>query len=323
MMTPIEAIEGVPTNVWLTSFYGFDPSRWGFLGFSNSGQRDHFVRETKPGALVVIYGHKSKAPKEQQGQIIGIQQVSHRVNFAKSYMDPVAWIKKENDAETKGKWDLAVKATRAWHVTPESYVSVDEFADETYSTGRAQAIGSLGMRLTANEAKRLLDLVLVETSVFGEIPIDAASPVEGALLLRTSKPGPVSQTGHFTREAEGPKQNYILRLNGDPEAFLGRPAGGKYIVKIGFSVSPLSRRDTLNAALPAGIFSWAALHSNDLDGEKPYPSSKSALAGEAEMKKILENDGEWLGGEFFLASISTIQMAWSAGKKIARGFPSA
>ena len=322
-MTPIEAIEASPPNVWLTSFYGFDPSRWGFLGFSNSGQRDHFVRETKPGALVVIYGHKSKAPKDQQGQIIGIQQVSHRVNFAKAYMDPIAWARKESDVETKGKWDLAVKATRAWHVAPESYVSVDAFADETYSTGRAQVIGSLGMRLTEKEAKWLLDLILVETSIFGEIPIDAASPVEGNLLLRSSKPGPVSQTGHFTREAEGPKQNYILKLSGDPAAFLGRPANGQCIVKVGFSVSPLSRRDTLNAALPSGVFSWSAMHSNDIDGEGPYPSSKHALAGEAEMKRVLENHGHSLGGEFFLASPSAIQDAWTLGKKVAKGFPSA
>ena len=55
MMTPIEAIEASPPNVWLTSFYGFvlllGGGSW---GSPNSGQRDHFVRETKPGALVVI-----------------------------------------------------------------------------------------------------------------------------------------------------------------------------------------------------------------------------------------------------------------------------
>ena len=78
MMTPAEAIAADPPNVWLTNFYGFDADKWGFLGFSSTGQRDHFVRETKPGCLVVIYGHKSKASEAQRGQVIGIQQVSPR-----------------------------------------------------------------------------------------------------------------------------------------------------------------------------------------------------------------------------------------------------
>lgn len=31
IMTPLEAIERDPSNVWLTSFYGFAPRNWGFL----------------------------------------------------------------------------------------------------------------------------------------------------------------------------------------------------------------------------------------------------------------------------------------------------
>ena len=179
MMSPDEAIHAEPPNVWLTAFYGFTPERWGFLGFSSTGQRDHFVRETQPGALVVIYGHKARASDAQRGQVIGIQQVSHRVNYAKAFMDPVEWAAKEADAESRGKWDLAVKAIRAWRVAPESYVPIDTFADESYSIDRAQHIGAQGVRLTTREAARLLDLTLVETSVFGEIAVDAASPVEG------------------------------------------------------------------------------------------------------------------------------------------------
>lgn len=31
IMAPIDAIMREPPNVWLTSFYGFDPGNWGFL----------------------------------------------------------------------------------------------------------------------------------------------------------------------------------------------------------------------------------------------------------------------------------------------------
>ena len=323
MMTPAEAIAADPPNVWLTNFYGFDPDKWGFLGFSNTGQRDHFVRETKPGCLVVIYGHKAKASEAQQGQIIGIQQVSHRVNVAKAYMDPVAWARKEDDPEMAGKWDLAVKATRAWRVAPESYVRVDDFADETYSLGAAQIIGSLGKHLTSREAAKLLDLVVIRTSVYGERAIEAASAVPGSLALTPSKAGPVSQQGHFAREAEGPKQLYVLRLDGNADAWIGRPANEAIIVKVGMSVSPASRRDALNAALPAGAFQWSILHSNDLDGTEPFPSSKPALQGENVIKRDLALAGDSLGGEFFLATSEAVTTAWRAGQAAASAYPHA
>ena len=315
MMSPFEAITADPPNVWLTNFYGFTPDKWGFLGFTSTGQRDHFIKNTKPGVLVVIYGHKTKAREDQQGQVIGIQQMSHRVNFAKAFMDPTEWVVKEADSQSKGKWDYAVKAERAWKVSPESYQLVDDFADESYSIGRSQTIGSYGVRLTPAEVKKLENLVLIETTVFGEIAIDAASPVIGKELLQPSKAGPVSQKGFYTREAEGPKQNYILKLEGDAAAFLGYPTNGHRIVKVGMSVSPLSRRDAFNAALPVGVFSWSLIHSNGLDGREPYANSKLGLIGEKRLKTVLVSEGKSLGGEFFLASDEIIAKAWDAGQK--------
>lgn len=320
MMTPYEAITADSPNVWMTTFYGFDPAKWGFLGFANNGQRNTFVRETQPGALVVIYGHKSKAVKEQQGQVIGVQQVSHRVNFAKAFMDPAEWAAKEADPESQGKWDIAVKATRAWKVAPESYQLIDDFADESYSLNLAQHIGSQGVRLTRSEADKLFDMILVETSVFGEIAIDGASPVMGRDLLQPSKPGPVSQRGYYTREAEGPKQNYVLRLEGDTDAFLGFSAGGQNIVKVGMSVSPPTRCDAFNAALPAGAFRWSILRSNETDSRPPYDNSKLGLVGEGRMKAVLSEDGSSLGGEFFLASDAAIARAWAEGQKAVQEF---
>lgn len=323
MMTPYEAIMAEEPNVWLTNFYGFDPAKWGFLGFSSSGQRDHFIKNTKPGALVVIYGHKSRATEDQRGQVIGIQQVSHRVNFAKAFMDPAEWAAKEADPESQGKWDLAVKAIDAWKIAPESYELIDDFATDSYTTDRAQFIGSQGVRLSAMEAQKLLDLIWVRTSVFGEIAIDAASPVQGRELLKPSKAGPVSQQGYYTREAEGPKQNYILTLEGDADAFLGYPSRGRRIVKVGMSVSPPTRRDAFNATIPAGAFVWSLLNSNELDGRPPYDNSKLGLVGERKMKETLATQGSSLGGEFFLASDEAIAAAWAAGQKEVQDYPNA
>ncbi|MCR9195539.1 MAG: GIY-YIG nuclease family protein [Hyphomonas sp.] len=317
VMSPRAAIQSPPPNVWLTSFYGFNPETWGFLGFSNDGQRKRFVRETEPGALVVIYGHKSKAPEHQRGMVIGVQQVTHSVNHAKAYMSPGEWLRKEADSETAGKWDLAVKAIRAWRVAPEHYIPIGAFAPKTYSTERAQAIGSQGMRLAPDEARKIFDLTLIETTVFGEIPIDGAVAASGSDLLAPSKPGPVSQSGFFCKEAEGPKSLYILELLGNPNAFLGTDAGGKRIVKVGISKSPISRCDSLNRALPECAFNWRVHTSNEMLGLDQFTSSKPALRAETAIKEFFHRQEKSLGGEFFLIDINTVEQAWSVAMEAA------
>lgn len=316
-MSPYQAIEATPPNVWLTSFYGFNPESWGFLGFSNDGQRKRFIRETEPGALVVIYGHKSRAPEQQRGMVIGVQQVTHNVNFAKAFMSPGEWLRKEADSETAGKWDLAVKAIRAWRVAPEVYVPIEAFAPETYSSGRAQAIGSQGMRLAPDEARNIFDLTLVETTVFGEIPIDGAVAASGSDLLSPSQPGPVSQSGYFCKESEGTKSLYILELLGDPNAFLGSDTGGKRIVKVGISKSPISRCDSLNRALPECAFKWRVRTSNEMLGLDQFTSSKPALRAETAIKEFFHRQEKSLGGEFFLIDINTVEQAWSVAMEAA------
>jgi hypothetical protein len=88
-------------------------------------------------------------------------------------------------------------------------------------------------------------------------------------------------------------------------------------VKVGFSVSPLSRLEAHRKALPKGAFEWQLLHSTYSEGANPYPSSKHALAGEAAMKDCLNTPGKSLGGEFFLASKESIIQAWHSGKDAA------
>ncbi|MFV3513061.1 hypothetical protein ACNJEI_21250, partial [Mycobacterium tuberculosis] len=101
-----------------------------------------------------------------------------------------------------------------------------EFANVTYTPGRGQAIGSQGMPLTAAEARKLLDIDLQEVPVFGEIPVIEAAFGKGSDVLSPTKPGPVSQNPFMVREAEGPKSLYILVLDGDTAAFLGRDDSG-------------------------------------------------------------------------------------------------
>lgn len=313
MMLPIDAIERDPPNVWLTSFYGFDPGNWGYLGFSVDAQRNGFLKRTEPGVLVVVYA-SGKAPKDMLGRVVGVLQCSHRVNNAKAFMSPVAWETKQKDPDRAGRWELAVKATRAWRVAPDERPLIQEFAHETYLTSRAQAIGSQGMRLTANEARHLLSLTLQEVTVFGEDSILASSAGTGLQLFAPSKPGPVSQSSYTVREAEGPKSLYILALAGNLNTFLGRSIpDDMLVIKVGMSKSPAVRCLDHNLAWPACAFTWSILKENRTSGVDRFPSSRPAICGENAMKSVLASRGECLRGEFFLARRSDVEAAWEEG----------
>ena len=93
-MSPMQAIYDEPPNVWLTSFYGFRPELWGFLGFTDEGRRRSFIEGSRPGVLVVVYG-AGKAAKDDLGKVIGIQQCSHRIGDAQRFMAPHEWASKK------------------------------------------------------------------------------------------------------------------------------------------------------------------------------------------------------------------------------------
>lgn len=320
-MSPMEAIYSDPPNVWLTSFYGFRPEEWGLLGFTDEGRRKSFLDGSKPGVLVVVYG-AGKASKEDLGQVIGIQQCSHRLGHSRQFMAPHEWEAKERDPERTGKWNYAVKATRAWRVTPESRMDVRDFAPEATSSGAWQHIGARGVRLSRQEALNILKLDLQEVDVYGENPIIGSTPGTAKEILAPSKAGPVSQNAFVTRESEGPKHLYVLTLRGDADAFLGAPARGRLIVKAGFSKSPQTRCDDHNRALPRCAYRWEVLYSGVLSGFNPHPSSDHAKAGERAMQEVLcqQPAGTSLGGEFFLAEPDLIEEAWQKGNLTAKDY---
>jgi hypothetical protein len=321
LMFPMEAIKSNPPNVWLTSFYGFRPEGWGYLGFSDETRRQSFLRRSKPGVLVVIYG-TSRAPKEMRQKIIGVIQCSHQIGSGQQFMAPADWTRKVSDPESKEKWNYGVKAVRAWRVMPESSIAVREFAPVATKNNAWEHIGAQGEPLTKQEALNILTLQLQEVDVYGEAPIIGSVTGIAKQILAPSRAGPVSQTPYTVKEAEGPKHLYILQLQGDTDAFLGEPAQGRIIIKAGFSRSPEIRRDDHNRALPQCAFRWDVLHSGPLSGFSPYPTSDHAKAGEQAMQDVLcrEAGCRSLGGEFFLASHKAIETAWAVGNKTAKEF---
>lgn len=309
LLNPSATIASDPPDVWLTSYYGFAPEEWGLLGFTLERWRQRFLRESRPGALVVIYGAMGSKP-EEQGRVLGIQQQSHVIGSKWDFLSPARIAEERADPARAEKWAYAVKIHRAWRIPAEARPTVQALFPDTYTSGRAQVIGAQGLRVTPAEAKSLLKLPLIEVEVCHGPEIEAFIPGPAVAVLAPSRAGPVSQSPYVVREAEGPKHLYVLQLTGNADHFLGEDAGGKLIVKVGMSGSPTTRCEAHNKALPKGAFRWEVRRSTFNDGRAAYPSSRPALAGELAMKTYLHQEATSLDGEFFLADPETLARAW-------------
>lgn len=305
-------------DMWLTSFWGFSPDQWGCIGFSDAQKRGRFVSGTKPGALVAIYVTKGKGSTEERGKVIGVLEVSHEAGNAEQFISGDAWARKEADRDSRGKWLFALKVTRAWRVVREDWKDVDELFPDAYASADPQFIGAAGMPISAEEAERLLQLDVYEVPVYGQNRLvnETITTLEAALV--PSRAIPPARSGYWVGETDGPKHLYILKLKGDIAAYLGREAAAvkdKAIIKVGFSRSPLTRRDQIQGAYPAGAFRWEIFKPQDSAAPAPYANAHIAIAGEDAMKARLVDDGaESLGGEFFLVEDWLVHTTWGAGQ---------
>lgn len=304
--------------VWLTSFWGFAPDQWGCIGFSDEPKRTRFLTKTKPGVLVAIYVTKNKGDPAARGKVIGAMEVSHEAGHAQQFISGDQWAKKEADPDSRGKWLYALRATRAWRIIREDWQDVDGLFPAAYASADPQFIGAAGVPLGPEEAEMLLQLDVYEVPIYGQNrPLDTTiSTLETALT--PSRAIPPADSGYWVGETDGPKHLYILKLEGDIAAYLGRrPAAveDKAVIKVGFSKSPLSRCDQIQAAYPAGAFRWTVFRPQDMSAPAPYANARVAIAGEDAMKARLVKDGaESLGGEFFLADDWLVHAAWTSGR---------
>ncbi len=316
--------------IWLTSFWGFSPTTWGCIGFSSEARRQHFIARTRPGTLVAIYVTKGKGPEHERGRVVGLLEVSHNAGRLRDFISGDAWARTERDPASRGKWEFALRVTRAWEIVPEERPNVDDAFPNSYSITRAEFIGAQGVRVTPEEAASLLGRTVLESRVYGQ-----AGSIDGAMqpmrnVLKPSLAVYPAKEPYWVGEVDGPKHLYILGLQGDIARYLGcsqEDVEDKLIIKVGFSKSPLSRRNQIQAAYPEGMYKWKVLYPKTIPEEAPYPNACVAIAGEDAMKARLENDdAKSLGGEFFLADDNLVIRTWAAGanaaKEALRKFPS-
>lgn len=322
MAFDIETIWDGQTSVLLTSYWGWSPESWGMVSFANSARRENLLKELTDPFVALIYVTKgSSGPsKSLRGKVVGFYLVSHQKCHRNEYTEV------HHHSNNPEKWNFGLKAIRAYSFHPESLISIDDF-DSTVATGsRAQAIGTHGeiLRDQSNWLK-LRNMPFREEPCFGQyfnedrIPEPQVNEQIGMVHA-----GGLSRNGYYVspKTAHLPRKLYVLKLDGDADSFLGKSTEMKSIYKVGLSISPETRRQAFQKSLPNGAYNWSVyLTSNDNQNEVDL-TFEAAVAGETTMKKYLARHGEWLGGEFYLASKVDISEAWQQGCAVASKFGS-
>ena len=297
-------------SVWIKAFYGYDPESWGCVGYNQPGRIDTLINNTTDPFIMAIWvTFDSNDPAA--GKLAGFMEVTHEKGRRADFIAPF-----QDDAHEKGKWEYSLRASRAWEILPEFQPKIRDFYPDMQAGKRERASGRWAEKLPDQYIEKLKALPRREVKVYGsdaEITPDIVFPsTKGGFV----KSGPGRRNGFEVGEPRSlEKELYILKLNGDVDAFLGRNGHGQSIYKIGLSISPETRKATLNSAIPNGQFYWSVERTTLRDGDPRYPNHEIAEAGEMAMKEYLGGiKNAHLGGEFYLASEKAIKAAWELGK---------
>ncbi len=308
-------------TVMLTSFWGWKPETWGTVGFTLPGRRDSVVRETTDPFIMVVYVTKNAvdAPELTRGRVTGFYLVSHIAGHRDEFTT------EGHHGLNPEKWVYSLKAIKAYEFLPEFRPEIDEF-DPTLAP-RARSVAASGEVIQPALIEKLRHIPYVEVPVFGGEPVrdpEITYPGKGSDDNGRNKvrAGPARRMGYVVpgEPVDTPKELYVLELCGDVSAYLGRPANGQRIYKIGLSLSPQTRLEAFRKAMPRGAFTWTAARTTREDGHEPYPTFEAAECGESAMKDHLAKTGHHLGGEFYAATPDEIAKAWAKGRSAALGY---
>lgn len=300
-------------RVWLKAFWGFDPAQDGYLGFTRPGDRDRFIREHRPGDLVLIYGADTKeTDAEDRRQALGFLECEPIPVTDRERSSQEGWDRKVAMG-CDDRWTHAVPVRRAWRV--ERRIEVKHIAPDTYTSHRARVIASQGELLTDDEAFIALQLPVRPVNVFGEAPLERAAVAAAEQTMNAAFAPSKGFTPSFgPREShyvDGETRLYMLIFSGEASALLGREVGARVVVKVGLSNDPKQRCGDHNQTLPpAAATRWRLSLMS-----KPFPSGVDAKVAEDHLKDLFADRFTSLGGEFFLGKEADLESAFYEASK--------
>lgn len=306
------------TSVHLSPFWKWTPEKWGGIGWTYETEGRKTLKDLSDPFLCVCYSVKSqasvepkhRAPREERGYILGFVLANKEEGDRDDFTHPSVY------DSAPDKWRFSVRVLKAYRYIPEHWLNAYEF----FSSKEGRSVARRGKDITGHPSlSKLQELDYYETEVYSNPtkfpqPLPPPSPSTPAGMVRG---GPIRGTGY---EVSGDLENrpcdlYILRLAGDASAFLGYPARGSSIYKIGFSYSPRTRLSAFRKAMPEGAFEWKMYCSTRKDKHALYKNPHIAQVGEYAMKKYLAENAKHLSGEFYLATRIHIDKAWEIGRK--------
>jgi hypothetical protein len=298
-------------RIWLRAFWGFGPEDGGYLGFTNEGNRDRFIREYQDGDLVLIYGaDQHQTRPDQRRQLLGFLEVEP-VPVKDTERSSEIELRRKLENGWQDRWTYAVPVKRAWRINRR--IEAHNFARTTFATHNPVLIASRCELLTLEEASRALALPVTPANVYGEPPLAFTETQGEAELRKFFQPSfgvtPAFGDRTFTVE-DGENRLYVLKLDGDVANFLGRcrhEIVDKVIVKVGHAKEPKQRCDTHNSHLPpACAFRWKVVLVS-----RPFSGGEEAKRAEDILKQKFNQRFESLGGEFFLGKESAVLAEFS------------
>lgn len=299
------------TSVLFTSFWGWDPATWGTVGWSGQRgltRRANLMAQLSDPFITVCYvtSNKTYIDPDLKGKIAGFYLVSHETGDRDEFTHPI------HHGRDPSKWRHSNKALRAFSYLPEYRPRAMDVFPEL--SRHARHVSAMGEILTDHDLiKQLRDIPCEEVAVYQPVAEQAAADDEAARGM--VRAGPASSDAYEVNSGSQntPRDLYILRLNGDIGAYLGRPDETRAIIKIGLSASPDMRRQSIQKAMPRGAYHWVVDRTLQSCRLALCPNHGVAVRGEDAMKRHLAANADWLGGEFYLAHEDDIETAWRLG----------
>ena len=126
-------------NLRLMCTWGFNPARWGGIGFSDEAVQNELAQK-KP--IVAIYiTEASSLAVNKQGMVVGFVELSDATGDISEFISEEALAEHLEKDENKNRWPYAVGMRRAWKVRPDNWQSVKTIFPNTRGNNNPRNIG--------------------------------------------------------------------------------------------------------------------------------------------------------------------------------------
>ncbi len=278
-------------KIFATRVWGYDPTRWPLITFSNDGNRDNLLRKSKAGDIVVFVGTQNEPTQlYERGGLLGIAQ------FSRSPIDTLSVLDKENisphDYDDKGqfRWPKALLMTRAWRFSGKPLPQLREvFENQLPYNATVQAV-----ELSETDIKAVKELPAKEVELPETRTSRAYRKQEETLARNSPTTGPIPSAWESTvkNNPETEAVTYVLRF------------GKTDCWKIGWADNLDKRLRQVNKHIPVEICNsqW------NCAWKQQWPNRKSAYDMEQSLLRGLQRHRTI--GERILCCEDDIQNIW-------------